>query len=410
MLSKCSHQDLVSAVYDGAADPAGWIRALQLIQRTLDLGNIVIASRDIPRHHISLLYSAGFDRSALDAYESVWGTKDPSARCLVRLPIGKAAATNFHYSDQAWSRIEYVREFSIPHGTFHQMGVGLHRNTSHFQCFGCARAGSSGPYSIAQARALELLAPHIQRALLLRQKLACLDEESTLMARVLDRIRAGIVMLDQDARIVFANKTAETLLSEGNAIGSSGGKILLKHLYGGSQLHRLIHETIETGTGNGNSAGGSTVLLDHMSGERILAEVIPFSSYRKTLDFTSSQVCSLVFLRRVADPAGPSSDQLRIQYGLTPAEARLAHALVDGHRPLEFAKTHGISKHTVRTQLRSVLAKTDTHRQVELVRLLTAAPVISLRQSQSAGRKPAPFPILRSLRHTDPGLYSRFNR
>ena len=382
----------------------------EVIQRTLDLGNIVIASRDIPRQHITLLYSVGFERSAVAAYESVWGAKDHSARGLVRLPVGKATATNFHYSDKTWARIEYVREFSIPHGTFHQLGVGLHRDSKHFQCFGCARAGSAGRYSIAQAQALELLAPHIQRALFLRRKLVCLNEERTLMARVLDQIQAGIVMLDQDARIVFANKTAEALLSEGAAIGASGGRILLKHQYRDAQLLQLIHETIETGTGKGTSAGGCTVLSDHERGERIIADVMPFSSSQKTLDFTSSQVCSLVFLRRAGEPVGPSLDQLRVQYGLTPAEARLAHALVQGHRPLEFAKTHGISKHTVRTQLRSVLAKTDTHRQVELVSLLTTAPVVPLWQSQSAGQRSVPFPVPRSLNRSEPVHYSRSDR
>ena len=62
-------------------------------------------------------------------------------------------------------------------------------------------------------------------------------------------------------------------------------------------------------------------------------------------------------------------------YGLTPAEARLVSGLVQGKRLREIASEVGVSMNTIRTQLKSVFRKTDTHRQVDLVRMaLTRSP------------------------------------
>ena len=61
-------------------------------------------------------------------------------------------------------------------------------------------------------------------------------------------------------------------------------------------------------------------------------------------------------------------------YGLTPAEARLAAALVAGQSLADFAAGRKITDNTARWTLKQVFAKTDTRRQAELVRRLLTSP------------------------------------
>ena len=53
--------------------------------------------------------------------------------------------------------------------------------------------------------------------------------------------------------------------------------------------------------------------------------------------------------------------------------AKLAAALLQGLTPCDYADAHGISQNTVKTQMKQVLAKTQTHRQSELIQRLTLA-------------------------------------
>ena len=57
-------------------------------------------------------------------------------------------------------------------------------------------------------------------------------------------------------------------------------------------------------------------------------------------------------------------------FGLTPKEFAVAHFIASGLSPKQTAEKIGRSTYTVRTQLKSIFSKTDTHRQNELVALL----------------------------------------
>jgi DNA-binding CsgD family transcriptional regulator len=62
---------------------------------------------------------------------------------------------------------------------------------------------------------------------------------------------------------------------------------------------------------------------------------------------------------------------LRQLFGLSPAEARVANAIAAQQTIKAMADDFGVSRETVRSQLKTVLAKTGTKRQLDLAVLLT---------------------------------------
>lgn len=79
---------------------------------------------------------------------------------------------------------------------------------------------------------------------------------------------------------------------------------------------------------------------------------------------------SVLVVTPLAAPQSPSEDLLNGLFDLTPAEARVARSIVDGKTVESLASNLGLSRETVRTQLKSVLAKTGTDRPSELIHLL----------------------------------------
>ena len=70
------------------------------------------------------------------------------------------------------------------------------------------------------------------------------------------------------------------------------------------------------------------------------------------------------------------ASQLRELFDLSPAEARLAHALASGCTLDDYAAANCVSVNTVRSQLRQVLDKTGERRQQDLVRSLLMIPAL----------------------------------
>ena len=73
-----------------------------------------------------------------------------------------------------------------------------------------------------------------------------------------------------------------------------------------------------------------------------------------------------------ASAGAPGVIQLRAEFGLTKAEARLALYLADGASLPSIAQAFDVKLTTIRSQLQQVFAKTGTSRQAELVAVLSS--------------------------------------
>ena len=79
---------------------------------------------------------------------------------------------------------------------------------------------------------------------------------------------------------------------------------------------------------------------------------------------------------RVSDLASrpePTPARLRAIFGLSPAEARVAAAMLSGLGIQAVARKHGVEPETVRTQFKRIRGKTGARSQNELLGMLTAA-------------------------------------
>lgn len=83
----------------------------------------------------------------------------------------------------------------------------------------------------------------------------------------------------------------------------------------------------------------------------------------------------IVFLSTPNSQAPLSAEALSAMFGLTPTEACVARHLASGLRPDQIASALGVAATTIAFHLRNVFAKTETHRQADLVALLLALPL-----------------------------------
>ena len=71
------------------------------------------------------------------------------------------------------------------------------------------------------------------------------------------------------------------------------------------------------------------------------------------------------------DAQSVSASDLADCFGLSPAESRIALALMTGKRLADIAVAFGVQITTLRTQLSSILRKAGVKRQIDLLRVLS---------------------------------------
>jgi DNA-binding CsgD family transcriptional regulator len=187
----------------------------------------------------------------------------------------------------------------------------------------------------------------------------------------LETAQAPILILDRSGRVAHTSAEAERLLHEadGLAIGTQRAlRAATPSLT--ARLASLIARAIGT---PGEPGASGTLRLPRPSGKPDLTLVaVPLPPRAAGLGALHPAV-----LLQVADPgarAGPHRTVLVEAFDLTPAEADLAAELLAGLSVREIAVATQRSIATVRTHLASLLAKTGTARQSELVRLLMRLP------------------------------------
>jgi DNA-binding CsgD family transcriptional regulator len=190
----------------------------------------------------------------------------------------------------------------------------------------------------------------------------------------LDSLALGVILLSPQGRVVTMNRAAERLLAEDDSLQAGPDGLLAERTAESGRLKQLVAEATDaSASAQLGPSGVLTVSRRNDSPLQLL--VSPVRGF--DLD-ESHPVRAIVF---AGDPAQgrPTNDTLRILFGLTPAECRLAMLLADGHRIIVITEMLRVTRNTVKSQLSSIYAKTGTSRQAQLVRLLLQLPATRAR-------------------------------
>jgi DNA-binding CsgD family transcriptional regulator len=134
---------------------------------------------------------------------------------------------------------------------------------------------------------------------------------------------------------------------------------------------RALRRLVGAASSGQDDADCATLAVRRRSGQRPLSVLV--APLRGAHPFQLEPLATAILLVTDPERARPADDgHFQALYGLTKAEARIAHALLDADRLADVAENLGVTLSTVRTHLQRAFEKTDTRRQSELVRLLLA--------------------------------------
>lgn len=223
--------------------------------------------------------------------------------------------------------------------------------------------GDSHDYSSQERDFLAGLMPHLSQAILLSDKLNHRPIQAT--NQILDLMRPPLLVCDGEARLVWANTAGRTFLRT-----SDGLKIIADRL--SSPRHDLsmtLHNLIRATSLRPDDATPDQrcLMLDNGGAAPIHVVAMPLSSD------DGGQVG--LFLSQADMPFQVPARMLEKLFRLSPAESRLAKAIVEGGAVNSYALQHGLAEGTVRFQLKQILAKTGCPRQSDLVRLICSTIV-----------------------------------
>lgn len=341
---------VLRALYGAAMGTAAWPDALDALAGFAGSRVVTLDTYDLDAHVGEVLAANVVPDPAIEDYNREFGRGNFQIEAGARFyRVGKVMRTSDLISQKELLASGIYNHVYKPMGIRWGTGVGLEVSDRHITEFTFMRAIDAEDHSDRDLERIRAMAPHLLQAWQGYRHVEQLEDSLDVVTSLWDRFDHAVVVIDAKRRIRFANRLAESLLSAGEAWISRAGRLHMRRLGEDQRFARQLEAVLE----------GETRLLRLSAGS--LGNQLVSSLIR-----LRDQAAALV----VTDPARNHPDWRRglmMRFNLTPAEAEVVNAIVEGEPLKRFAERKAIAYETARTQLKTAMAKNGWRRQPDMV-------------------------------------------
>ncbi|WP_341898905.1 hypothetical protein [Ferrovibrio terrae] len=366
---------LVERLYEAALHPEGWQTVATDLARAFESGSCAIQLRDLADGRTLILSNTdNYDAKSLADYEAHYYANDPYVDGALKIGFGIPLLGHKIVDANALLNSELYADWGKGIGVFHLTGAMMAVDSGAIAGIGIHRAYGSTDYTVEDQHAVGLILPHLTRALQMYRKLNGLERQGQIGLAALEALTVGVMVVDAAGRLLFSNTVAERLLQKGQGIAASHGHLRAQLADRNLVLQHTIREAVAGFSGRSSHTG--MLVMPRRDGLPLSLLVCPAPGDR--LGSNRLKAAAIIFVNNPDDRVTPTEAALSAQFRLTPAEARLTAALLDGEHVDDYVQRTGLSLHTVKTQLKAIFAKTGSGRQADLIRVVLANPVLRM--------------------------------
>jgi DNA-binding CsgD family transcriptional regulator len=360
---------LIDRIYKAAVVPGQWPDLLDAMSRAVggDGGVLFTFNRD----HVRWTTSANLYDIFVEFVRDGWAAINPR-------PVRLAAANHAGFVRDSDYFTADEMETDPVYGYYRRKGLGwttgtmLDTPSGDSIVFSFERAHSKGPVPIDVVQQFDQLRPHLARSALLAARLGL--EQAKSMADALLAIGLPGGVLNSHGRLIAGNALLSALAPA--IVQDRWSRVVLSDPKSDS-----LFEAALNGPRDSAEAGSRSIpVAAAIDRPAMIVHLLPIKGVANDL-FASAQ--SLLVISPEDRAVVPTAEILQGLFDLTPAEARVARRIGDAQSVDAIALALGVSRETVRSQLKAVLSKTGLSRQQELISLLAGKILTTTRPAES---------------------------
>jgi DNA-binding CsgD family transcriptional regulator len=354
-----NYESIIDEIYEAAIVPSGWMKILDRMGEVAG-GTGTLMFADSQRTTQSLC-SASIEDLVQRWVAEGWVERDDRARRLIPRTDPRFLTDLDEFSLEELADTPIYRDFFWKLGLGWCAGTTIRSPTSDSVVFSIQREFRKGPVEPEALKILDGLRPHLARAAILSASVGLQRAWSSVDA--LQAVGIPAAVLTQTGKVIAANSLLAGL-GPGIAIGA-GDRLYFEN----TSIQALCAESLKPDVkGAGDARTRSFPLQGNGSNPPAVAHMVPLRGLGRDI-FTGAS--ALLYVTVLSRRASFPDALLQALFDLTPAEARVAGLIGNGHTVSDVAAQLAVQANTVRSQLKSIFSKTGVGRQAELVGLIT---------------------------------------
>jgi DNA-binding CsgD family transcriptional regulator len=360
---------LVHSFYEAASVPGNWRAVLERTAQVFGADGTCILA--FPSSAIGAVWTPSLDELADTFFAGGWHLKNERMiRGQPMRPFRPVVTESDLFTPDELDRHPFNAELMNRHGMRWNANCFLGAVDGWETGLGMERTAKRERFSAEETDALRSILPHMRTAAQVASRLALAKGQGMLEA--FDNLGCAALLLGHNGRVTSHNTQAKPYI--GRDITIVQGCLLATHKGSNDGLQRLVGGVL----GNpmqppAHRQTVATLTRRDGSGRPLFALGMPLVGAAQDV-FQHAK--AMVLLIDPDAQVSPPELILRHGFSLTPAELRLALAMIRGVTLADYAETNRVTIGTARIQLKAVMAKTGTHRQADLVALLARLSVV----------------------------------
>jgi DNA-binding CsgD family transcriptional regulator/PAS domain-containing protein len=355
--------EIVQDVYLASTNPGVWPQVLASICSAIDGDAAVIshqervesavrisATHNLPTAHSGLVARHLYD----EARQTIAGETTGRGAAGRR-----AGAIRFAIVSKRETHHEWLHIFGASAADLQLFHFGLRRRSPF---------AGRGEIPVAE------FGKHVVLAAAAAWRLATSEARQKAWENALQAMSIGVLILNAQGEILEANAAARRLLEDGRYVESRNGRLVPANPRKAREFTSLLTQLFAPG-GSGRSA---LVTSDRENASENLFLALVRMDGRDAPGEGAESAAVAVYASELDRNFNGLEDLLRQAFGLTRMEALTAVAAMQGESLGEVASKLGVGLETTRAHMRSVFAKTGTHRRSQLVNRMLGPAVYLL--------------------------------
>jgi DNA-binding CsgD family transcriptional regulator len=184
---------------------------------------------------------------------------------------------------------------------------------------------------------------------------------------ILNLLKVGAMVINSSFEIIHANPAARALMCEGSFLSVENGRLLFSERTAAAS----IREAFVISDENPDNCGSSHIFMP-ADGTIFHLRVAGLAAKKVDPKCTRLRRSAIIFVQKIDLDNGSAIALIEETFQLTAAECRVLIAIVEIGGVPEVARHLAVAETTIKTHLQRVFVKTNTRRQADLARLVTA--------------------------------------
>ncbi len=355
-------EDVIEQIYDAALDSGKWGRVTELLNEIFASKTSALYSLNFDNNCYQSFHISGVNDSFLSEFKELYFTRDNPWLKSEPLHEPGIIRTDTHLShylkdNKILHNSTYYNEWLKPQQLNHSLGCTLSANKSMKTNLTLFRPSDVGVFTQSEVSKFKIICRHLHRAFNTATRLESFNLTAQLADEAMRQLSCATIVLNNMGKVININDYGMTLLKKQNFLTVVNDQICASEVIANNNLKQFImlgDHTIENKM--------RLVFKENITFSLTLVDLCKGVS---PLVSAESVPTKLLLVKEI-----PADFKLSIQqYDLSPSEVQLTKFLCSGLNLKKSAETLNITYETARSYLKIIFQKTETHKQIDLIRL-----------------------------------------